>query len=244
MRSEITLGKLKIFLPDENSSQFYIFEDIAGFLGEEYQSDAVRKLRKEIKKANLKPNPAIDYEGSNASIRTSNAEAIVQVLKILDAISIPEYKFGITDRQWQELSNSLRTWKRPKPQKWRLGDIFYFELNNGEYTFGQVVGKWPTVALFEFKSKTHEINLNQLKKQGIITILHVGTEKLNDNSWKVIANYELLANKDEGPNGSDVIRIGHTSDSARFINSIANYYWFKTHNLASEHYLTDVIMIK
>jgi len=243
MKSEIKLGKLRVFLPDENSSQFYIFEDIAEFLGEDYQSDAIRKLRKEIKKSNLKPNPSIDYEGSNASIRTSNADAILQVLKILDSMSIPEYKFGLTDYEWQELNNSLHTWKRPKPQKWRLGDVFYFELSNGEYAFGQVVGKFPTVALFEFKSKTHEVDLNQLKKQRIITILHVGSEKLNNNSWKVITNYELLANKDEGPNGSDVIKIGHKSDSAKFINSIANYYWFKKHDLASEHYLTDAIMI-
>ena len=96
---------------------------MADLLGFEYQNDAVSKLRKELKTIDLKPKPSIDYEADNASIRTSNADTIFETAKIINELSIPE--ITINDKKtWSDLHKKLKDWKRPKPQKWTVGDLY------------------------------------------------------------------------------------------------------------------------
>jgi hypothetical protein len=142
MKATEQIGKILIRLPDENSKQFYIFQDLADLFGDEYQSDSVSKLRKELKTIDIKPKPSIDYEAENASIRTTNADTIFETAKIINELSIPEIKVN-DSKTWTDLQKTLKDWKRPKPQKWTIGDIFTFKVKDDSFVFGQVVGKYP-----------------------------------------------------------------------------------------------------
>ncbi len=53
MKTTLEIGNFKIYLPDENSKQFYIFCDLAELFSDEYQSDSVSKLKKDINESDL-----------------------------------------------------------------------------------------------------------------------------------------------------------------------------------------------
>ncbi len=242
MKPTEQLGKIKIHLPNENSSQFYIFQDIAELFGLEYQGDAVSKLRKELKSQEFKPIPSIDYEADNASIRTSSAKSIFQTVKLINKLTISKFKISEDSKIWEDLYEKLICWKRPKPQKWTVGDLFTFQLKDDSFVFGQIIGKHPTCALFNLKSKTHFITDNEIRSARIITILHLIPTKLNDFSWKILRNMEILASKDSGPWGSDEFRIGHKSASPNHLEDVAQFFWFKEHNWNDVKNLEDLIM--
>jgi hypothetical protein len=241
MKATEQIGNIIIRLPDENSKQFYIFQDLADLFGDEYQSDSVSKLRKELKTLDLKPKPSIDYEADNASIRTSNANTIFETAKIINELSIPEIKIN-DEKSWTDLYDKLKEWKRPKPQKWTVGDIFTFKVKDDSFVFGQVVGKYPTCALFALKSDSDTVSEDDLRKAKAITILHLTPNRLNDFSWKVLRNIDVLVSKDSGPWGSDEIRIGHKSATPGYLEDVATYYWFGEHDWNDEGKLKSLIM--
>ncbi|PCI93632.1 MAG: hypothetical protein COB15_16010 [Flavobacteriales bacterium] len=241
MRATEQIGKIIIRLPDENSKQFYIFQDLADLFGDEYQSDSVSKLRKELKTLDLKPKPSVDYEADNASIRTSSANTIFETAKIINDLSIPEIK--INDKEtWTVLYTKLKDWKRPKPQKWTIGDIFTFKVKDDFFVFGQIVGKYPTCALFDLKSDTESFSDDDLRKAKAITLLHLTPNRLNDFSWKVLRSFDVLASKDSGPWGSDKIRIGHKSATSGYLEDVATYFWFGEHDWKDENKLKSLII--
>ncbi|MBC8181177.1 hypothetical protein H8E88_08635 [candidate division KSB1 bacterium] len=241
MRATDQIGKIIIRLPDENSKQFYIFQDLADLFGDEYQGDSVSKLRKELKTLDLKPKPSIDYEADNVSIRTSNPNTIFETAKIINKLSIPEIKIK-DEKSWTDLYNNLKDWKRPKPQKWTIGDIFTFKVKDEFFVFGQVVGKYPTCALFDLKSDSESFSDDDLRKAKVLTVLHLTPNRLNDFSWKVLRNIDVLASKDFGPWGSDEIRIGHKSATPGYLEDVATYSWFGEHDWKDENKLKSLIM--
>lgn len=219
------IGKFKIYLPDENSKQFYIFCDLADLFNLEFQSDAVSLLRKQLKEIELKPKPNIDYEADRTSIRTGNYSTILSVARIVNQLSNNKEASDFDDENWVRLEEKFKNWKRPKPQEWKEDDIFSLPLKDGTFAFGQVLVKdkfKKTFALFDLKSDAETIDLRQLKKVKPITILHLLGTKLNDRSWKVIGTTNKLADPANGPWGDSYTKSG----SANFLDSIANYYWF------------------
>lgn len=241
MRSTEKIGKIIIRLPDENSKQFYIFQDLADLFGDEYQGDSVSKLRKELNTLDLKQKPSIDYEVDNASIRTSNANTIFETAKIINGLSISEIKIN-DEKSWTDLYDKLTDWKRPKPQKWTVGDVFTFKVKDDFFVFGQVIGKYPTCALFDFKSDSESFSDNDLRKAKVITILHLTSNRLNDFSWKVLRNVNVIASKDSGPWGSDEIRIGHKSATPGYLEDVATYFWFGEYDWKDENKLKSLII--
>jgi len=244
MKSELIFGSLKIFLPDENTGNFYIFQDIAELFGDEFQSDAVRKLKKEIKSITLKPSPSIDYEGSNASIRTTNPETLLQTIRIINNLSILKYRHSFSEGDWDNFKHQLFCWKRPKPQKWNVGDVFSIKLMDESYSFGQVVGKHPTIVLFDIKKDSESVEHCELESAKVVTLLHLLDDRLRDKTWKILSNYKILVDKDSGKFSNDRFRVSQTSFSSRALEQAANYYWFKVFTWANEDDVKDLIMLK
>ena len=121
-------------------------------------------------------------------------------------------------------------------------EIYTFKLKDDSFVFGQVVGKYPTCALFDLKSDTDSISDNDLRKAKVITILHLTPNRLNDFSWKVLRNIDVIASKDSGPWGSDEIRIGHKSATPGYLEDIATYFWFGEHDWKDENKLKSLII--
>lgn len=244
MNNKEKIGNITINFPNENSALFYIFQDLAELMGFEFQSDAVKKLKSELKQTDIKPKPNIDYESDFTSIRTSNPETIFKVVKLLNSLSIKNYQTDFDNRNWNDLYKKLLTWERPKPQEWNVGDVFSIKLKPDHYVFGQVLVKekfQKTFVLFDLKSKIQDLDTDSLKKANPLTILHLRGHKLNDRTWKVIGNLnELLTDPNGGPWKDNY---GQTGTDGHF-ESIANYYWFGQNNWKNENDLKKLIMKK
>jgi hypothetical protein len=207
MQEESTLKAFAfdIYLPDESSSRFYIFHDLAELFGEEFNYDALRRLRKLLAEdpGNPKRKLTSDHESDVVSLSASKPEVIWLVSRVINENSVPKYKKDYTDGEYEEVLERLKAWKRPKPKKWGTGDFFYFELSNGELAYGQVLGKeytTPTCALFEAKSRGI-LSVEDIRKSRVISILHLGSDLLDKGLWKVIGPGKLVAHPDSSSLG-------------------------------------------
>ena len=194
-----------IYLPDESSSRFSIFHDLAELFGEEFNHDALKRLRKLLAAHPDNPKGKLqsDYEADNVSLTASKPGVIWLAARIINENSIQKYKRNYTDSEYQEILEKLRSWKRPKPRKWSVGDYFCIELSNGELAYGQVVAKeynFPTCALFEAKSRDI-LSVEDVRKTRVISILHLGPDLLDKGVWKVMGPGKPIADPDSSPLG-------------------------------------------
>ncbi|MBT2744395.1 hypothetical protein [Bacillus sp. ISL-77] len=64
--------------------------------------------------------------------------------------------FEINKSELAKVNELAKNFKRPKKQKWVVGDIFFSPLSNSSYSFGQIIKKdelgLPIGCLFELVS--------------------------------------------------------------------------------------------
>jgi hypothetical protein len=242
-KGELTIGHIRIMLPDENSRSFYIFQDLTDILGKDDQGEVAALLRRKLKELGVKPMADIDHEADNCSIRSSKAETILAVARVIDGLALPEFKSHVEEGRWDSLLAELRAWKRPKPQRWGLGDIFVIPLSDSSFCFGQVVGAHPTCALFEVRSQEPAIDPAQLSSARLLTVLHVLGMSLNANRWKVIGHSEeLFAREDAGPWGANDGRVGAQSGSDSFVEWVAEWHWFQRPAIENTKFIEELII--
>ncbi len=195
----IKYGNVEIRLPDENLASFCIFQDLTKLFGVGFQSEAVALLRNELKShTDLKPKPRIDFESDYADIASRSADTIFLVASVINDLAQKEEKIEVSDTDRQEIFKRLKEWKRPRPAKWVIGDIFSLKLKDNTFMFGQIIGTHltlqpPTCAIFEIKRPTEDVSFDELKKSRVISILNTTGECLNNKTFKVLFNAELLA---------------------------------------------------
>ena len=203
MEKHIQIGTIKVHLPDENQSSFNIFEDLAEIFGLEYQSDAVKLLRKRIK--DIKPKPSIDYESDFTSIITSNVDTLISVINAISELITDDYKLDFLILDVEKLKKELSDAKkfRPEPKIWEDGDVFAIPLVDGSYTVGQVLNKLHcTCALFEARSTNKKYNIHEFKKFRPISILHLSNGNLlNNGYWEVQFNHTVSIDPGSGSGG-------------------------------------------
>jgi hypothetical protein len=230
MEKRIDYGLISINFPDESEPCFTIFEDLAELFLCEIQSDAVKLLKDDLKMIHdLKPKPDIDYESDYTHILSKSPDTIFKVAKTIISL-IKINKPNISDEEDKQLLLSLKSWKRPKRQKWNIGDIFSMKLNDGSFSYGQVLGthitsKSPTNCLFEIKSSQMIIPIENIINSRILTILHCDACYLSDYTFQIIYNHQPLTNPDSGPWGKCKSHVGQSSGSDGHILDLANAWW-------------------
>ncbi len=242
--TKLDLKAFQIHLPDGDRKSFLIYGDFREYLGVRHQADAVKKIKKSIKDLTLKPQPTFYYEETVCGIQTKSPETIYKITQQLKRLDLNGGLDSLSEAYLEDLHKQLVSWKAPKPQKWKVGDIFSLELQDKSYAFGQIIGAHPTVALFDYKSEVDQISFKDLIDKQIVTILHVTSNSLSNWTWKIKENGELLVNKNTGPTGSDSYQVGQRSFSANALNSVANYHWFRTCNWTNENDLQELLAIK
>ena len=91
----------------------------------ETNNEALKLLRKTVRE---KMEPIIykrigfDYESSAVFIRTTNAELILEIALVINELA----NVNLTADEINVTKNQLLSHKRPKKQKWKVGDIFKF----------------------------------------------------------------------------------------------------------------------
>lgn len=165
-----------IFLPDESTSRFYIFHDLAELFGEEFNYDALKRLKKLLAAHpdNPKGKLSLDQEADNVTLTAAKPEVICLVAQVINENCIKQYKTTYTAAEYEAILHALRSWKRPKPKKWAAGDFFAFELSNGELAFGQVLSKSRSgsayCALLEAKSD-EMLSVDDLQSRRVVSVL-------------------------------------------------------------------------
>ena len=132
---QFLVGPVKINLPDENQSYFSIFHDLAELFGDEFQSDAVKKLRSKLK--DVKPKASIDYEADNTHITTSNVDTLVAIITAIVELATEEFKVSFQQLDTFQITELFKAAKRnrPKPKEWQTGDVFSIPLLDGTFAF-------------------------------------------------------------------------------------------------------------
>lgn len=209
---QYTLGPVTIHFPDENQNNFSIFHDLAELFGKEYQSEAVKLLRAKLKE--VKPKPSIDYESDNVSISTSNIETLLTVINAIIELSDDKNKKSSPSINQDELKLVFENAKknRPKPKKWDVGDVFAIPLSDDTFSIGQVIDKryGCTCALFDVHIKEALLNPSDFRKLSPISILHLGTNLLNNGTWQIQFN-DLVTLDPAGGSGGKFGEVGSTS---------------------------------
>lgn len=223
---KIQVGQITINLPDENQSSFSIFEDLAELFDKEFQSEAIKLLKSQIK--DVKPKPSIDSESDFASITTSNVDTLLSVINVIIELSTNEIKKSFAQVDQAELQKIFTRAKknRPKPKEWNIGDVFAIPLLDNTFSFGQVLDKkYCTCVLFAIRSINSGLTFEEFKKLTPISILHLGKDLLNNGQWKVLFNIKPTLNPDNG-SGGKFGTIGCTSyGGGGIMNDLANAYW-------------------
>ena len=195
----VKYGNVAILLPDENLASFSIFQDLTKLFGVDFQSEAIALLKNELKShTDLKPKPRIDFESGYADITSRSANTIFLVAGIINGLVQQEEKIEVSDTARQEVLKRLKEWKRPRPGKWKVGDVFSLKLKDSTFMFGQIIGtnltpKSPTCAIFEIRRSTETVSFDELKGSRVISVQNTSGECLNDKTFKVLFNTELLA---------------------------------------------------
>ncbi|XZF15800.1 hypothetical protein ACTHGU_06665 [Chitinophagaceae bacterium MMS25-I14] len=242
METIIDINPLKLYLPDGDRKSFLIRGDLKPITKVTWQGDAVKKVRKVIKELNLKPQPRIIYEESYTAIQSKSSEVTISVLRKLIELINSSNAEAITEEKVENIVENIRSWIIPERQRWKVGDVFSLKVQDNTFVFEQVIGEYPTIALFDMKKSEESIIDDELEKSDLITILHCTPDRLNNSTWKILANLKLLGNKDSGPTGSDMLRIGHKSYSSSILDSICNYYWFNLCDWEKEDDLKGLLL--
>ena len=222
MKSEIQFGHFSISFPDFTFNTFTIFEDLADFFGVDYQSDAVKILKKELNQLELKPKPSIDFESDNTQIESRSAETIFKVANLIMDLTIPEKQIKLTNTDSNDIFQSLKSWKRPAKQKWNAGDVFSIPLKNNTYCFGQIIGthitkRSPICALFELNNKNDKTNFDELSNCRVLSVWNYDSEELDNHTFKIIFDCELITKPEK-------VKDSNVSGGASF-QTLANIFF-------------------
>ena len=242
MKTTYKFGEIEILLPDASTSYFFIDEDLAELFKLETNNEAVKLLRKTVREKvepNLYKRIGFDYESSAVIIRTTNAELILEIARIINELA----NVNLSEEEINSAKNQLLSHKRPKKQKWKVGDIFQVPLENGTYGFGQVV--WtsythPVCGLFDI-NKTDVPTLEEIVSNPFISILSLTPNSLDNHSWKVLGNMNVRVQKKDVPKKF----IGITTDfTSGILEELANaFYGVTPWNVFAEEDFFDEILL-
>ena len=240
------LGKIEIFLPNASTSYFLINDDLAEFFKLETNNEALKLLRKTAREKlepNLYKRIGFDYESSAVIIRTINAECILEIALAINELA----NMTLSEEEISITKNQLLSHKRPKKQKWKVGDIFQIPLENGTYSFGQVLWKnytQPVCGLIDINATTVP-TIEEIINNPFISVLSITPNSLDNHKWKVLGNMNVNIQKDdvsEKFNGTPCI--GAKSFTSGILENLANaFYGFSPWNVLADMGYFDQILL-
>lgn len=135
---------------------------------------------------------------------TKQGDSILEVAIIINQLAIPPYREELNSDYIEEVRKTLTTWKRPKPQKWKEGDIFSIPLSDGSFGYGQVLwhqNKKSTVTCAIFGCQGNgNMPIDTVVQSPVISAMTVkNLFDLNSGKWKVEGTHSLVLEKSNVP---------------------------------------------
>ncbi|QFT87394.1 hypothetical protein FIU87_01905 [Bacillus sp. THAF10] len=247
----VNVGFIKIHLPDYTMSTFMIAQSIADEFGVETNQQAIKKLRGVLKSSenDLYKKVKTDYESGSIFIHTSSkrGEEILQVALIINDLAIEPYCQEFAPEDISKIKSIIKDWKRPRPQKWKVGDVFTVPLSDGTYSFGQVLWETynsPNCALFDCRGKEN-LPIETITSSPVFSVLNITAKFLDCFEWKVIGNVPVEITKDDVPKehrGESTV--GSLSFSSAILSELAEvYYGLKPWNSAYKQDFYDELLM-
>lgn len=229
----VDVGFVKIHLPDHTMPTFMIAQSLAEEMGEETNYDALKKLRDTLRNLDkeLYKKVKTDCEGECIFIQTSSkrVEEILEVAVVINELAINPYQVQIGSDYLHKVKHALLTWKQPKPQKWKVGDVFSIPLTDGTFCFGQVV--WvpyrtsPNCVLFDCRDTQIPL-IEKIVTSPVISVLSIVSEKLDSFDWTVVGNAVVNIEKSQVPKiHRGELEVGSQSYSAGVLSDLAEAYY-------------------
>lgn len=201
---EIELSRLTLFAPDEMTSRWFISRDFAGDFGLEYSSEAAGRLRKAL------PHGAeVEYEADAVTVTIAKKSNVVPAL-----LAIYEC-LGWDPAEVLAAEPRILSFKRPRPRKLAVGDVFLVPVAEEQFGIGQVLDVHyghPTVALFRVTGTEGELEVGHAEICGSkpLTILHTLGNSLLTSEWRIIGNEPVRLKASSGP-GREYGQVGSVS---------------------------------
>ncbi|NRF96136.1 hypothetical protein HQN89_35665 [Paenibacillus frigoriresistens] len=224
----MNVGFVKIHLPDYTIPTFMIAQSLAEEFSVETNYDALKKLRKTLRSSNddLHKIVKTDSEGGCVFIHASS-KRVVEILRVaivINELAIEPYHEQIdTTDNLEKVKQLLLSWKRPKPQKWKVGDIFSIPLGDGTFSFGQVLWEQyrsPNCALFDCRD-IEILPIEKIMTSYVISVLQLGPENLNSFDWRIVGNAPVNIDKEQVPRMHREVGVGTHSYSAEHFSYLA-----------------------
>jgi hypothetical protein len=190
---EFELSHLKLFSPDEVLTYWWVDHDFAGEFGVEYSSDAARELRR------ILPHGArVDYEADLVTVRISRKANVVPTLATIYE------RLGWDQTELAELEPRVHSFKRPRPHRVAIGDVFLIPVAEDLFALGQVLDVHDiqqTIAVFPRLGREADLKPALVEQAKPLTILHVIGVSLLKGEWRVIGSERVRLDPSSGPGG-------------------------------------------
>jgi hypothetical protein len=238
----VTVAGIDIFLPTASDPDFDFMENLAERFGVETNADAEKQLRRALREAEGAPKGRVsmDHEGDFVFVRSRSWAAVLFAAQTVLGIS----GTTIAEDELTKAQQLLSEWRRPKAQRWDIGDVFAIPLGDATFAAGQVLGTYlvrsPTCALFEVRcDRPDAIDVDEAIGARAITILHTDGQHLASGHWRVLGRREPAMRAEAGPWGT-----GGTSSGDETLAQLARTYWglLPWNVLADERYYDRLLM--
>jgi hypothetical protein len=204
----VRLGAIEIVLPTAGEPNCYIFHDLAGLFGDDFNSEALDRFKAEWKKRGKRGRLDLDCEADAVSIY-GGREAVLEAAILICDLAIP----SVARPSRAEIESAravIKRFKRPARVQWQVGDVFAAPLVDGSFAIGQVLwemtfakgfqGRSPTVALFEHRSTSlTAVDLDDALTARTLAILHVQSDGLDTGRWRVLGRRPVVDDPRSGP---------------------------------------------
>jgi hypothetical protein len=191
---ELTLSHVRLFSPDELRAYWFVSHDFAGALGLEYSRDAAKILKRAVPPGGGK----VDYEANAVTLRISRNDHVIPTLMAVYQC------LGWDTAELAEIEPQILAFKRPRPRKVSVGDVFRVPVAPDLFGLGQVLDinyKAPTVAIFTCRRSSKDLERFTISEGKALAILHIGGDSLYKGQWPIIGSSEVRLDPSSGPGG-------------------------------------------
>ncbi len=200
---EFELSHLRLFPPDELLSYWFVTHDFAGAFGLEHSQDAAKILKRALPPRGAK----IDYEADVVTVWISRNDRVIPTLMAIYG------QLGWDTAELIEIEPQILAFKRPRPRKVSVGDVFLIPVVPDVFGVGQVLDinyNAPTVAIFTRLGESSDLEHFAVAEGQPLTILHIGGNSLYKGQWRIIGRCEVKLDPSCGPGGKQ-FEVGSTS---------------------------------
>ncbi|ALZ64708.1 hypothetical protein FORC13_p223 (plasmid) [Bacillus cereus] len=186
---KIKFGGLDIYFPKATISRFWISQDFVDFFKVDTNDEALQKIRKYLREnmeLKLYKHIEFDCESDAVTISISKAEVMFLVAEMINDL----LNIKVLTSEKEKIKKEMHLYKKPKKQKWNVGDIFSIPLQNNMCAFGQIlekIGNYEAFCVLFDGMYEEEASVNEaVCSKNIKVVLTIESYELDKHLYPVV----------------------------------------------------------